>query len=171
MIPYSRLKRSDLYTLSQSERLWKQYPSQCHIPIIIAHIWQYPPPPQPGAQASLQGNNGIKHYWCDILFIDCNSGSDFEPYWISDKSTKCTPALKCNFFSCHPFYQPLYLWSFLFLTDYFCEGGTDMPLWGGSIYSFAMWKPSVHVSVNTSLTLWATRLISIKFLLVKSMLY
>ena len=27
-----------------------------------------------------------------FLFIDCNIGSDFEFYWMSEKLTKCTPA-------------------------------------------------------------------------------
>ena len=31
-------------------------------------------------QDSLRGNSRIRHWWCDILFIDYNFGSDFEPY-------------------------------------------------------------------------------------------
>ena len=43
MIPYSRLKLSDLYTLSQSKQLETILFTAAHI--YIAHIWQYPPPP------------------------------------------------------------------------------------------------------------------------------
>ena len=45
MIPYSRLKRSDLYTLSHSEQLEDHTFTAAHT--YIAHIWQYPPPPRP----------------------------------------------------------------------------------------------------------------------------
>ena len=47
MIPSSRPKLSDLYTLSQSELLEDQLPfTAAHT--YIAHIWQYPPSPEPG---------------------------------------------------------------------------------------------------------------------------
>ena len=46
MIPYSRLKRSDLYTLSYLNCL-KTIPfTAAHT--YLAHIWQYPRPPAPG---------------------------------------------------------------------------------------------------------------------------
>ena len=49
MIPYSRLKRSDLYTLSHSEQLEDHTFTAAHT--YIAHIWQYPPP-LPGVLSS-----------------------------------------------------------------------------------------------------------------------
>ena len=43
MIPYSRPKLSDLYTLSQSKLLENHTLTAAHT--YIAHIWQHPPPP------------------------------------------------------------------------------------------------------------------------------
>ena len=43
MIPYSRPKLSDLYTLSQSKLLVTIHSTAAHT--YMAHIWQYPPPP------------------------------------------------------------------------------------------------------------------------------
>ena len=43
MIPSSRPKLSDLYTLSQSKLLESHTLHRAHT--YIAHIWQYPPPP------------------------------------------------------------------------------------------------------------------------------
>ena len=40
MIPYSRPKRSDLYTLSQSKLLENH---TLHSVTYIGHMWQYPP--------------------------------------------------------------------------------------------------------------------------------
>ena len=45
MIPYSRPKLSDLYTLSQSKLLVTIHSTAAHT--YMAHIWQYPPPPGP----------------------------------------------------------------------------------------------------------------------------
>ena len=46
MIPYSRPKLSDLYTLSKSKLLETIPFTAAHT--YIAHIWQYPPPPPEG---------------------------------------------------------------------------------------------------------------------------
>ena len=59
MIPYSRPKRSDLYTLSIPFTAAHTY---------IAHIWQYPPPP-PGVdfsqfQRETEGN-AYGNFWGD----------------------------------------------------------------------------------------------------------
>ena len=43
MIPYSRPKLSDLYTLSQSKLFVTIHSTAAHT--YMAHIWQYPPPP------------------------------------------------------------------------------------------------------------------------------
>ena len=43
MIPYSRPKLSDLYTLSQSKLLVTIHSTAAHT--YMAHIWQYPSPP------------------------------------------------------------------------------------------------------------------------------
>ena len=48
MIPYSRLKRPDLYTLSHSEQLEDHTFTAAQT--YIAHIWQYPPPPPWGLE-------------------------------------------------------------------------------------------------------------------------
>ena len=48
MIPYSRPKLSDLYTLSQSKLFVTIHSTAAHT--YMAHIWQYPPPP-PGTSA------------------------------------------------------------------------------------------------------------------------
>ena len=44
MIPYSRPKLSNLYTLSQSKQLEKHTLHSYTLHSYIAHIWQYPPP-------------------------------------------------------------------------------------------------------------------------------
>ena len=47
MIPYSRPKLSDLYTPSQS-KLLENHTLHSSTYLDIAHIWQYPPFPEPG---------------------------------------------------------------------------------------------------------------------------
>ena len=51
MIPYSRPKLSDLYTLSQS-KLLENHTLHSSTYTYISHLWQYLPPPPPGRQQS-----------------------------------------------------------------------------------------------------------------------
>ena len=45
MIPFSKIKLSDLYILSQSKQLENHTLHSGTYLYTVAHIWQYPPPP------------------------------------------------------------------------------------------------------------------------------